>query len=61
MEKKGSQGSQAIPTRFMAAEPVEMQGGRKDQMSLEVRIYMREDLFLTGDFNHLKHSNWIEI
>ncbi len=26
----------------MAAEPAEMQGGREDQMSLEVGIYMRK-------------------
>ncbi len=38
----GSKVSQAFPTRFMAAEPAERQGGREDQMSLEVGIYMRK-------------------
>ncbi len=41
-KKWGGGGSQAFPTRFMAAEPAERQGGREDQMSLEVGIYMRK-------------------
>lgn len=31
-------GSQAVPTIFMAAEAVEMQGVKKDQINLKVKI-----------------------
>lgn len=59
MEKRGSQGSQAIPTRFMAAEPVERQERPNESGSQD--LHEKEGMFTPGDFKHLKHSNRIEM